>query len=340
VAKGDKVLITGAAGFIGFHMSKRLCDDGYVVVGADNVNDYYDVELKKERIRLLLLNQSFSFIKTELADSAQVNRLFTEHNFTYVVNLAAQAGVRYSIDHPHAYIESNVTGFLNILEGCRHHAVKHLVYASSGSVYGSNKKIPFSIHDNTDHPLSLYGATKKANELMAHSYSSLYSVPTTGLRFFSAYGPYGRPDMALFIFTKAILEGRPIDVYNEGNMKRDFTYVDDITESISRLLENIPQENPSWDFHTSDPATSNAPYRIFNIGNHDPVELSDFITLIEKRLGRKAQRVYKQMHKADVPQSFAAVTELFDQIDFKPSTPIEVGVNKFVDWYLDYYRVK
>lgn len=340
MAKGNKVLITGAAGFIGFHLCNRLCKDGYEVVGIDNINDYYDVRLKNDRISVLQSsNPSFSFIKVELADAEAVRKVFKDHGFTYVVNLAAQAGVRYSIDHPHAYIESNVTGFLNILEGCRHNNVKHLVYASSGSVYGANRKMPFSVHDNTDHPLSLYGATKKANELMAHSYSSLYNIPTTGLRFFSAYGPYGRPDMALFIFTKAILAGEPIVVYNEGNMKRDFTYVDDITESISRLLGNVPVSNPSWDYINTDPSTSYAPYRVFNIGNHDPVELSEFITLIEKKLGKKAIRVYKEMHKADVPQSFAEVHQLFDQIDFKPSTPIEYGVGKFVDWYLEYYGV-
>lgn len=338
MTKGTKVLITGAAGFIGFHLSDLLCKKGYEVVGADNVNDYYDVKLKEDRVRLLLQHKSFSFSKIDISKKELVEQLFKAHTFTYVVNLAAQAGVRYSIHHPHTYIESNVTGFLNILEGCRHNAVKHLVFASSSSVYGANKKMPFSIHDNVDHPLSLYAATKKANELMAHSYSSLYGLPTTGLRFFSAYGPYGRPDMALFVFTKAILEGRPIDVYNDGNMKRDFTYVDDITQSIERLLDKVPVANPKWDYQNPDPSTSYAPYRVFNIGNNDPVELWQFIDHIEKKLGRKAIRNNMPMQEGDVPQSYADVQDLYNEIDFKPSTSIEYGVGKFVDWYLSYYN--
>jgi UDP-glucuronate 4-epimerase len=338
VTKGEKVLITGAAGFIGFHLSDLLCRKGYDVTGVDIVNDYYDVKLKEDRVKLLQQHSSFTFHRTDISKSKPVEELFSASKFTYVVNLAAQAGVRYSIHHPHAYIESNVSGFLNILEGCRHNSVKHLVYASSSSVYGANKKMPFSIHDNVDHPLSLYAATKKANELMAHSYSSLYSLPTTGLRFFSAYGPYGRPDMALFVFTKAILEGKPIDVYNHGQMKRDFTYVDDITESIERLLHKVPAANTGWDYHNPDPSTSYAPYRIFNIGNNDPVELSEFIDHIEKKLGRKAIRVNMDMQEGDVPQSFADVKDLYAEIDFKPSTSIETGVGKFVDWYLEYYH--
>ena len=340
MAKGVKVLITGAAGFIGFHLCDLLSRKGYHVIGVDNVNDYYDVKLKEDRIKVLSKHPSFLFQRIDISDNERMQKLFAEHAFTYAVNLAAQAGVRYSIHHPHTYIESNVTGFLNVLEGCRHQKVKHLVYASSSSVYGANRKMPFSIHDNVDHPLSLYAATKKANELMAHSYSSLYGLPTTGLRFFSAYGPYGRPDMALFVFTKAILAGEKIDVYNNGNMKRDFTYVDDITESIERLLAKAPQPNPSWDYQHPDPSTSYAPYRIFNIGNNDPVELSQFIDHLEKKLGRKAIRVNMPMQDGDVPQSYADVKDLYDEIDFKPATPIEEGVSKFVDWYLDYYRVK
>ena len=338
MTKGDKVLITGVAGFIGFHMADVLCRKGYHVTGVDNINDYYDVKLKQDRISVLAMHKSFSFARIDISVNESMERLFSENRFTYVINLAAQAGVRHSIHHPHTYIESNVTGFLNVLEGCRHNGVKHLVYASSSSVYGANKKMPFSIHDNVDHPLSLYAATKKANELMAHSYASLYGLPTTGLRFFSAYGPYGRPDMALFVFTKAILEGKPIDVYNNGNMKRDFTYVDDITESIERLLSKIPVSNPSWNYTDPDPSTSYAPYRIFNIGNNSPVDLSVFIEHLERKLGRKAIRNNMPMQEGDVPQSYADVKDLQDEIDFKPSTPIETGVGKFVDWYLGYYQ--
>ncbi len=338
MTKDSKVLITGAAGFIGFHLADLLCRKGYHVIGVDNVNDYYDVKLKEDRVKVLTTHQSFEFRKIDISQRESVEALFKQHQFTYVVNLAAQAGVRYSLQHPHAYIDSNVVGFLNILEGCRHNGVKHFVYASSSSVYGANKKMPFSIHDNVDHPLSLYAATKKANELMAHSYSSLYGLPTTGLRFFSAYGPYGRPDMALFVFTKAILEGKPIDVYNDGNMKRDFTYVDDITESIERLLHKVPVANPNWNYLEPDPATSYAPYRVFNIGNNDPVELSQFIDHIERELGRKAIRNNMPMQEGDVPQSYADVKDLFDEIDFKPATSIEMGVRKFVSWYLEYYH--
>jgi UDP-glucuronate 4-epimerase len=337
VTKDEKILITGAAGFIGFHLSDLLCRRGYTVVGIDNINDYYDVKLKEDRVIVLRQHKFFSFYKLDISDTSAVNELFKTHSFPYVVNLAAQAGVRHSIHHPHTYIDSNITGFLNILEACRHNAAKHLVYASSSSVYGANKKMPFSIHDNVDHPLSLYAATKKANELMAHSYSSLYGLPTTGLRFFSAYGPYGRPDMALFVFTKSILEGSPIEVYNDGNMKRDFTYVEDICESIERLLHKVPAANPSWNYEMPDPSTSFAPYRIFNVGNNNPVELWQFIDHIERKLGRKAIRTNMPMQVGDVPQSFADVEDLFNEIDFRPSTSIEVGVGKFVDWYLAYY---
>lgn len=340
MTKGAKILITGAAGFIGFHLSDLLSRKGYHVTGLDNLNTYYDVKLKEDRVDILRKHSSFTFHKIDFSQREPVEELFEKQSFTYVVNLAAQAGVRHSIDHPHAYIESNVTGFLNILEGCRHHKVKHLVFASSSSVYGANKKMPFNIHDNVDHPLSLYAATKKANELMAHSYSSLYGLPATGLRFFSAYGPYGRPDMALFVFTKAILAGEPIDVYNDGKMMRDFTYVDDITASIERLLNKIPVANTGWDYQNPDPSTSYAPYRLFNVGNNAPVLLSDFIDTLERKLGRKAIRRNKPMQDGDVSQSFADVRQLYDEIDFKPSTPIETGVSKFVDWYLEYYHTQ
>lgn len=336
--KGEQVLITGAAGFIGFHTASLLADKGYRVLGIDNLNPYYDVNLKNDRVEVLKAKPGFTFQKVDIDQRDAVEDLFRNHRFTYVVNLAAQAGVRYSLQHPHSYIQSNVVGFLNILEGCRHHGVKHLVYASSSSVYGANKKMPFSLTDHVDHPLSLYAATKKANELMAHSYSSLYHLPTTGLRFFSAYGPYGRPDMALFVFTKAILEGTPIDVYNHGQMKRDFTYVDDITHSIERLLPKVPGSNPNWDYQHPHPATSYAPYRVFNIGNNDPVELTAFIDVLEEKLGKKAIRRNMPMQDGDVPQSYADVSDLYREIDFKPATPIAVGVGKFVDWYLDYYH--
>lgn len=338
MVKGEQVLITGAAGFIGFHLSLRLVEKGYQVLGVDNLNPYYDVKLKEDRIEVLKQRDGFTFKRIDIDERSAMEQLFRENKFTYVVNLAAQAGVRYSLDHPHSYIQSNIVGFLNILEGCRHQSVKHLMYASSSSVYGANRKMPFSLTDGVDHPLSLYAATKKANELMAHSYSSLYQLPTTGLRFFSAYGPYGRPDMALFVFTKAILEGTPIDVYNHGQMKRDFTYVDDITHSIERLLPKIPTANPSWDYFNPHPATSYAPYRVFNIGNNDPVELSLFIDVLEEKLGRKAIRRNMPMQDGDVPQSYADVSDLYREIDFKPATPIAVGVGKFVDWYLDYYK--
>ncbi|MEJ7645984.1 MAG: NAD-dependent epimerase [Chryseolinea sp.] len=334
------VLITGAAGFIGFHLTRKLCSLGYDVTGVDNMNDYYSVALKKHRLADLEALSNFTLHQFDLTDLNQLNKLFANRNFNFVVNLAAQAGVRYSLINPHAYLESNLHGFLNILEACRHNKTEHLIYASSSSVYGANRKIPFSVHDNVDHPISLYAASKKANELMAHTYSALYNLPTTGLRFFTVYGPYGRPDMALYIFTKAILEGKPIDVFNHGNMLRDFTYVDDIVESISRLLTTVPTPNKNWDGMAPDPATSFAPYRIYNIGNNKPVKLLRFIEIIEEKLGIKAVKHLLPIQEGDVPETFADVDDLLAAVDFKPSTPIETGVGNFVDWYLDYHQVK
>lgn len=333
------VLVTGAAGFIGFHLTQKLSKLGFKVSGLDNINDYYDVRLKEARLNVLKEIKTFEFHQIELTDNKSIDRLMGEKKFDFVVNLAAQAGVRYSLTNPHAYLESNLHGFLNILEGCRHHSVKHLVYASSSSVYGANKKMPFSVHHNVDHPISLYAASKKSNELMAHTYSTLYGLPTTGLRFFTVYGPYGRPDMALFIFTKAIIEGRPIDVYNEGKMKRDFTYVDDIVESISRIIPNVATPNPKWDGKMPDPATSFAPYRIYNIGNNKPVELMRFIEVIEDKLGKKAIKNLMPIQDGDVPETYADVDDLIRDVDFKPSTSIEDGVGKFIKWYLEYHKI-
>jgi len=335
-----QILVTGAAGFIGFHVAHRLVKDGHNVCGLDNVNDYYDVGLKRSRLEVLKGYSNFRFYERDLAEQNAVNSCFEENKFVYVLNLAAQAGVRYSLVNPHAYLQSNVTGFLNILEACRHHQVRHLVYASSSSVYGANKKLPFSVHDNVDHPLSLYAATKKSNELMAHTYSSFFGLPTTGLRFFSVYGPYGRPDMALFIFTRNIIEGKPIDVYNNGMMMRDFTYVDDIVESIVRLIPSVARPNPEWNGISPDPATSFAPYRVYNIGNNSPVMLNEFIEAIEDRLGRKAIRNMMPMQPGDVPESHADVEALIKEVDFKPSTSIRDGINKFLDWYLKYFDIK
>jgi len=334
------VLVTGAAGFIGFHLSQKLSKLGYSVVGLDNLNDYYEIGLKHSRLDILKSDLNFTFKEIDLTNKKGIDQLFDAYNFPYVVNLAAQAGVRYSIENPYAYMESNMNGFLNILEACRHHKTKHLIYASSSSVYGANKNMPFSVHNNVDHPLSLYAATKKSNELMAHTYSSLYNMPTTGLRFFTVYGPYGRPDMALFLFTKAILEGKSIDVYNHGKMRRDFTYVDDIVESVSRLIPKIAQPNNNWDGMTPDPGTSFAPYRIFNIGNNNPVELMRFIEVIEEKLGRKAIKNLLPLQDGDVPATYADVDDLMREVDFKPSTPIEVGIGNFIDWYVKYYNVK
>lgn len=333
------VLITGAAGFIGFHLSQKLCNQGFDVTGLDNINDYYDIKLKHSRLAILKSNPRFTFHELELTDRKAINALFEKSNFDYVVNLAAQAGVRYSIINPYAYLESNLHGFLNVLEACRHHRVKHLLYASSSSVYGANRKLPFSVHDNVDHPISLYAASKKSNELMAHTYSALYNLPTTGLRFFTVYGPYGRPDMALFIFTKAILEGTPIEVYNNGHMRRDFTYIDDIVEGISRLIPKVATGNKNWDGMKPDPATSFAPYRIFNIGNNQPVELLRFIEIIEEKSGKKAIKKFMPIQDGDVQETFADVDELMNAVDFKPATPIEEGIGKFVDWYREYHNI-
>ncbi len=329
-------LITGAAGFIGFHLSKRLLGQGNSVVGIDNLNEYYDVNLKKSRLNELKGDSEFIFHELDLVDRKGIEKLFSENRFDYVVNLAAQAGVRYSLTNPHAYIDSNIVGFLNILEGCRNSDIKHLVFASSSSVYGANTMMPFSVHHNVDHPISLYAATKKSNELMAHAYSSLYKLPCTGLRFFTVYGPLGRPDMALFLFTKAILENRPIDVYNQGKMKRDFTYIDDIVEGVVRVTVNIPEPDTGWNSDEPDSATSYAPYRIYNIGNNSPIELLKFIEVLEDCLGKKAEKNLLPMQPGDVHETCADVDDLID-IGFKPSTPIEKGIKKFVEWYLDYY---
>ncbi len=333
------VLVTGAAGFIGFHLSKSLMTAGYTVVGLDDMNDYYEVSLKEARLKLLQNQEDFRFVRMDLIDKPGLDLLFKENNFQYVINLAAQAGVRYSLTNPQAYIDSNIQGFLNILEACRHHPPEHLIYASSSSVYGGNQKMPFSVHDNVDHPISLYAATKKANELMAHTYSSLYNLPTTGLRFFTVYGPYGRPDMALFLFTKAIIEGKPIDVYNQGKMRRDFTYVDDIVEGIVRLLPKVPQENSNWNALDADPATSFAPYRVYNIGNNKPVELLKFIEVIEQKLGKKAVKNFMPIQPGDVPETYADIDALEKEIGFRPSTSIEQGIANFVEWYRVYYKV-
>ncbi len=333
------VLVTGAAGFIGFHLSKRLLERGDTVVGLDNVNDYYDVTLKEARLAQLTPNRRFTLVRGDLADTSAVNRVFETHRPERVVNLAAQAGVRYSLTHPHVYTQSNITGFLNILEACRHNAVEHLVYASSSSVYGANKAMPFSVHDSVDHPISLYAATKKANELMAHTYSHLYGIPTTGLRFFTVYGPWGRPDMALFIFTKAILDGCPIDVYNEGKMLRDFTYVADIVEGVVRVLDRPAQPNFDWDGKKPDPSTSLAPYKVYNIGNHTPVPLMYFIETLEKALGKTAIKNLLPMQQGDVPETYADVDDLMRDTGFAPNTPIEEGIAQFVAWYRAYYNV-
>ena len=330
-------LITGAAGFIGFHLSMRLIEQGKSVVGIDNLNEYYDVNLKKTRLRKLEENPEFSFFELDLVDRKVIEKLFSENKFHYVVNLAAQAGVRYSLTNPHAYVDSNIVGFLNILEGCRHNDVKHLVYASSSSVYGANTKMPFSVHHNVDHPVSLYAATKKSNELMAHTYSSLYKLPCTGLRFFTVYGPYGRPDMAPFLFTRAILKNKPIDVFNHGKMKRDFTYIDDIVEGVVRLIHKVPGPDQCWNGDKPDSATSYAPYRIYNIGNNNPVELMKFIGVLEDCLGRKAEKNLLPIQPGDVPATYADVDDLIDDVGFKPSTSIEEGIKKFVEWYLEYH---
>ncbi len=337
MALQNPILVTGAAGFIGFHVARRLLQDGHQVVGFDNLNPYYDPKLKQARLAQLSDQAGFTFVEGDLAHQASVQKLFADHGFSRVVNLAAQAGVRYSMVNPQAYGDSNLTGFLNILEGCRHAEVKHLLYASSSSVYGSNAALPFSVHQNVDHPLSLYAATKKANELMAHSYAHMFGLPTTGLRFFTVYGPWGRPDMAMWLFAEAILAGKPITVFNHGEMQRDFTYVDDIVEAIVRLIPQAPKPDPAFSTLTPDPGTSHAPYRVFNIGNHQPVKLMELVGLIEKALGRKAEIIKAPMQQGDVPATFADVANLQALVDFKPSTPIEDGVNRFIAWFRSYH---
>ena len=332
-----KVLVTGAAGFIGFHTAKRLLDRGETVVGLDNFNNYYDVSLKESRGGLLDPYETFRMERTSLEDRSAMEALFAREKFDRVVHLAAQAGVRYSIENPHSYIDSNIVGTLHILEGCRHHGVEHLVYASSSSVYGANTTMPFSIHQNVDHPLALYGATKKANELMAHTYSNLYGLPTTGLRFFTVYGPWGRPDMALFLFTRNIIAGKPIDVFNYGNHSRDFTYVDDIVEGVIRTMDHTAEPNPDWDPASPDPGTSRAPYRIYNIGNQQPVELMHYIEVLENCLGRKAEKNLLPMQDGDVPDTWADTSDLAADVGYQPATTVEAGVKKFVDWYLGFY---
>jgi UDP-glucuronate 4-epimerase len=333
------VLITGAAGFIGFHLAKRLLDDGREVVGMDNLNDYYDPTLKERRLVILDDYPRFEFTKMDLASEAGMATLFSNYGFGVVVHLAAQAGVRYSIENPRAYIQSNIVGHLNVLEGCRHEGVDHLVYASSSSVYGANTSMPFSVHDNVDHPVSLYAATKKSNELMAHTYSHLYGLPTTGLRFFTVYGPWGRPDMALFKFTDKILKGEPIDVFNYGNHRRDFTYIDDIVEGVVRVMAKVPEGNPDWTGDRPDPATSKAPWKVYNIGNNQPVELMRYIEVIEDCLGKKAEKNMLPLQPGDVPDTYADVDALVEDVDYKPATPIEEGIKNFIDWYREFYGV-
>lgn len=332
-----KILVTGAAGFIGFHLAQRLLKQGDDVVGLDNLNDYYDVRLKEARLRLLEPLPRFRFVRASLADRPVMEALFAGERFDMVANLAAQAGVRYSLENPHTYIDSNIAGFLNVLEGCRHNTVKHLVYASSSSVYGANATVPFSEHHPVDHPMSLYAATKKSNELMAHTYSHLFALPVTGLRFFTVYGPWGRPDMAYFAFTKAILEGRSIDVFNYGRMQRDFTYIDDIIEGVVRVMNHIPCPDPSWNAERPDPATSSAPYRVYNIGNNQPVELGRFIEVLEECLGKKAEKKLLPMQPGEVLVTCADVADLADAVGFRPDTRIEDGIARFVDWYREYY---
>ncbi len=333
-----KILVTGAAGFIGSLQALRLLERGDDIIGIDNLNDYYNVELKQARLARLQGYQNFTFIKMDIANREAMAELFAKENFQRVVHLAAQAGVRYSITHPHAYIDSNIVGFMNILEGCRHHKVEHLVYASSSSVYGANTKIPFSVHDNVDHPVSLYAASKKANELMAHTYSHLYQLPTTGLRFFTVYGPWGRPDMSPILFAKNIMQEKPIDVFNYGNHRRDFTYIDDIVTGVTKVLDKPAQPNLNWSSENPDPGTSTAPYRVYNIGNNNPVHLLDFIGALEDAIGKKAIKNLLPMQPGDVPDTFADVADLTAEFGYKPDTPIKVGVNAFVDWYKEMYK--
>lgn len=333
-----KLLVTGAAGFIGFHTARRLLERGDEVVGLDNLNAYYDPGLKAARLEILRRHAAFRFVKIDVADREAMDALFRAEKFQRVVHLAAQAGVRYSIDNPHVYVQSNITGFLHVIEGCRHHSVEHLVYASTSSVYGSNTRMPFSEQQNTDHPLTLYAATKKANELMAHSYSSLYGLPTTGLRFFTVYGPWGRPDMALFLFTRNILAGAPIEVFNGGRHRRDFTYIDDIVEGVVAAVDHVAAPDPSWDSQAPGPATSSAPYKIYNIGNQQPVELLRYIDVLERCLGRRAQKNLLPMQPGDLPDTWADVEALAREVGYRPGTDLEKGVKRFVEWYLGYYH--
>ena len=331
-----QILVTGAAGFIGYHLSEKLLARGNRVMGLDNLNDYYDVSLKEARLERLRRQEHFTFVKADLRDRDALNELFEATRFDAVINLAAQAGVRYSLENPHAYIDSNIIGFTNILECCRHHHIGHLVYASSSSVYGMNGSMPFSVHDNVDHPISLYAATKKANELMAHTYSHLYNIPTTGLRFFTVYGPWGRPDMALFLFTDAILKGEPIKVFNNGEMQRDFTYIDDIVEGIIRVTDKPATPNPDWDSRHPDPGTSSAPYRLYNIGNNNPVSLMDFIGAIEQAIGKKAEKQLLPMQPGDVAATYADIDALIEAVDYHPKTPIQEGIDNFIEWYMNH----
>ncbi|MEW6077069.1 MAG: NAD-dependent epimerase [Thermodesulfobacteriota bacterium] len=335
----ERVLVTGAAGFIGYHLARRLLNQGYSVIGLDNLHDYYDVSLKEDRLKQLATYSRFQFQKTDLSRMEALSALFEANPIDVVVNLAAQAGVRYSLKNPHVYVDTNLSGFVNLLECCRHCAVKHLVFASSSSVYGANTRMPFSVHDNVDHPVSLYAATKKSNELLAHAYCHLYNLPVTGLRFFTVYGPWGRPDMALFLFTRAILAGQPIQVFNHGNMQRDFTYIDDIVEGVFRVMKTIPEPDPHWSGHQPDPGTSYGPYRLYNIGNNQPVSLLRFIEVLEMHLGMKARKEFLGMQPGDVPATCADIDDLYQAVGFKPTTSIEEGIGRFVEWYKYYYRV-
>lgn len=332
------VLVTGTAGFIGFHLTRRLLSNGVHVTGIDDLNPYYDVKLKKDRLQILQAEPNFSFFKSNIAERERLVEIFDARHFDVVVNLAAQAGVRYSLQNPYAYVDANLVGFVNLLECCRHHEIPHLVFASSSSVYGANTRMPFSVHDNVDHPVSLYAATKKSNELLAHSYSHLYGLACTGLRFFTVYGPWGRPDMALFLFTKAIYDGQPIQVFNHGKMKRDFTYIDDIVEGVVRVMGRPPQPNPSWDANRPDPGTSYTAYKIYNIGNNQPVELTAFIAAIEAAVGKTARKEMREMQAGDVPATYADIEDLARDVGFRPDTPLEIGIRRFVEWFRDYYN--
>jgi len=335
-----KILVTGSAGFIGFHLTRKLLDNNITVVGLDNLNPYYDPDLKKARLKKLTAYDSYTHINLDLSDRIGMEDLFENYSFDAVVNLAAQAGVRYSLKNPHSYVDTNIVGFVNLLEGCRHSGVKHLIFASSSSVYGANTKMPFSVHHNVDHPVSLYAASKKSNELMAHTYAHLFGLPVTGLRFFTVYGPWGRPDMALFLFTRAILQDRPIEVFNHGKMVRDFTYIDDIVEGVYRVILRVPESDITWDSNNPDPATGNCPYKIYNIGNNNKVDLLRYIEVLEECLGKKAVKNFMPIQLGDVPATYADVSDLEKDVGFKPDTPIEEGIKRFVEWYKEYYKVK